>query len=115
MIKNVGIDIVKNNRITASPEFVKKLLSPVEYEYYSKISNLNRQIEYLAGRWAAKEAIIKAINHERIVLNEISITLSDNKIIVVDGVPLQRNEQLNVSISHEQEYSVAVAILSENN
>ncbi|AGM25218.1 holo-ACP synthase [Spiroplasma chrysopicola] len=115
MIKNVGIDIVKNNRIKPSPEFVKKLLSPVEYQYYSQINNLNRQIEYLAGRWAAKEAIFKAINSEKIVLNEISIILSNNKKIDVKGVQLEQNEQLNVSISHDQEYSVAVVILSENN
>lgn len=57
----IGVDIVDNQRIRRmlSPSFINQFLSEEEKEEYHKISTENRQVEYIAGRLAAKEAVLK--------------------------------------------------------
>jgi holo-[acyl-carrier protein] synthase len=66
VILGIGIDIIEKERIKKVfqkyPENFKRLiLNPKEwplFEYYER--NKERQIEFLAGRFAAKEAYMKA-------------------------------------------------------
>lgn len=71
-----------------------------------------RQAEFLAGRFAAKEAFVKAAGtgiskdynwHDIIVANEES----GKPIINVKGV----NDRLHISISHSEMYAVAQVII----
>ncbi len=104
MIIGLGIDIVENDRI--SVKIAKRLLTDAEYsEFLNK--NINLQVEYLASRFAAKEAIVKATN-KKYSINKIEI-LNDN-----NGRPYCTNiDNITLSISHEKNYSVAVAILEQ--
>ncbi|HOO74216.1 MAG TPA: 4'-phosphopantetheinyl transferase superfamily protein, partial [Tepiditoga sp.] len=61
MILGIGCDIVKIDRI--NEEISKKILSSEELKIYLKIDSEKRKKEYLAGRFAAKEAIIKAFGY----------------------------------------------------
>lgn len=68
MIQGIGIDIVELNRIQIlnerKPAFKQRILTPAELEQYDALNtrlNRRRQIEYLAGRFAAKEAFAKAL------------------------------------------------------
>ena len=75
MIKGIGTDITDNNRfkdfINDSKKIVR-LLSSKEIEKFNLISNDERKIEYMASRFAAKEALFKASN-KKFNMNEVSI------------------------------------------
>jgi len=103
----VGIDIVKIERIKLSKRFISLVLSSKEIELLSLKDNKK---EFLAGRFAAKEAFLKANKKGlfEMSLNEIEV-LSD-----ASGAPyiLHHNKRYDdVSIAHEKEYAVAVVII----
>lgn len=107
-MQEIGIDIVELDRLsTVSESFVSRVLSPAEMQLYESYKD-NRRTEYLGGRFAAKEAIIKCLSEIEIPnMNEIEII--DNKI----GKPIVRYKdyKIKVSISHEKHYACAVALL----
>ncbi len=116
MIKKIGIDIVANSRIKAllnDETFCKRILSSLEEKKFCEITSDKRKTEYLAGRFAAKEAFIKAlpkgysIKHYR----DINVLNDDDgaPFIRLDDFPLT----INLSISHEEEYTVAMVVIEE--
>ncbi|RUO86177.1 holo-ACP synthase [Spiroplasma endosymbiont of Megaselia nigra] len=111
MIKNVGIDIIQNKRIKLSTAFIQKVLSPAEIKQYATFFDKNTQRQFLAGRWAAKEALVKALE-SKLILNQVTICLKDDNNLHVEGLSLEQNELVHVSISHEREYSVGFSIFS---
>ncbi|WOO86984.1 holo-ACP synthase [Mollicutes bacterium LVI A0039] len=101
MIIGVGTDIVQNNRVKA--QIAKRVLTDNEYRLYLE-KHVDLQNEFLASRFAAKEAIVKATN-KQYTINDIEILNEP------DGKPYCANiEGIELSISHEQDYSVAFAI-----
>ena len=104
----IGIDVVNNQRIErlTTPSFIKRVLSSEEIEEYNKRVNKN---EYLAGRFAAKEAILKCYPKDKLpVINQITIKTG------TEGEPVvhYRDSDIQVSISHDSEVTVAVALLN---
>ena len=115
----IGTDIVDVERIKASIDnysarFVNKVFSPEEQEYCN--SKSNPEIHY-SGRFAAKEAIIKAIKSSGF---DQEFSLKSIKIINhSDGSPYVKLDfkykgNIKVSISHTQTHAIAVAILKIN-
>lgn len=110
MIIGIGTDIVQLSRIDkiSSHEGFLRVLTPLENAMYEHFQG-QRQVEWLAGRFAAKEAIYKAIHKlYPCVISEIEI-LSDE-----DGAPYCYIEDLtiHISIAHEKDYAIAFAIAS---
>lgn len=104
----VGIDLVEHKDfIDKDDRFIKYVLSDLEYSYYITISNDKRKLEFLASRFAVKEAIIKCLK-KKIKFTEYSILNKEN------GAPyvLFNNEEqkLQISLSHTDSYSVAICI-----
>jgi len=102
----IGIDIIKNKRVKLEPALIKRILSIEELKIFNSFDNKKRKQEFVAGRWAAKEAIYKA-NPVKLGMSEVTI-LNDEK-----GQPYIFNDELkhiNLSISHEKQYTVAVAV-----
>lgn len=103
MTQGLGTDIVSIERIRVamrSPRFVARILTPAERVFCL-------DAETVAGRWAAKEAIQKALP-QRVRWQEIEV-LRD-----AQGCPVVSRPQgyrILVSISHEREYATATAIL----
>lgn len=64
MIVGTGIDIVELERIKAilerNPRFQDRILTEYERDTFNQLKG-QRQIEFLAGRFAAKEALAKAL------------------------------------------------------
>jgi len=63
MITGIGVDIIEIDRIRASVErhgdrFLTKLFTPAEITYCSSKQNMH---QHFAGRFAAKEALSKAL------------------------------------------------------
>lgn len=107
MIIGVGTDIVEISRIEKNhAELAKRVLSINELEIYNGYNN-NRKIEFLAGRFACKESIIKAINSS-ITMKEIDISYNKlNKLVT------NLDLNLHISIAHEKNYATAICINEE--
>lgn len=107
MIIGVGTDIVSIKRLEANYEaLAKKILTINEYAIYNEYS-INRKIEFLAGRIAAKEAIIKAMK-TKYLLSDIEVLLIDNNLCCN-----LKDFNINISISHEKEYAIAFAVVEQ--
>lgn len=95
----VGCDIVKNSRFERNLDrLASNILTTLEIDEFNNSIN---KIQYIAGRWAAKEAIFKATGNKRMtVLNDQT------------GIPyVLGNSNIKISISHEKEYSMAIALM----
>jgi holo-[acyl-carrier protein] synthase len=117
MIIGIGLDLVEISRIEKahkqSSRFAKRILSSREYQIFEKLST-HRQIEYLAGRFAAKEAYAKAKGTgigEGCSFTQIEIINEAN------GKPVLYFEEQAVkgfiSITHTQSVAAAQVILED--
>jgi holo-[acyl-carrier protein] synthase len=70
------------------------------------------RMDRLAGRWAAKEAVIKAFGWRLadVDLRGIEVTGQGRPEIVLHG---RADTVLDVSLSHEGEYAIAVVLVSD--
>ena len=123
MIFGIGTDITQCKRVEAvyrksGEQFLKRILTPAELQLAENRSNMT---EFLAGRWAAKEALAKALGcglGESCSFQDIEI-LPDpvNKpLVTLKGKALQTAKQagigkIHLSISHEREYATAMVVL----
>lgn len=103
MIKGIGVDIVKIDRINES--ISKKVLSLEEYSLYLDMSEVRKR-EFLAGRFAIKEALYKAGLKEK--FTDINIRYNIDNSIFLDKYP-----NIKISISHEREYAIGYAIIED--
>ena len=108
VVVSIGCDIVKIAKMEQILKYGNFINFFTEKEQLICSSmNDKRKIEWLAGRFAAKEAIYKSINsHYSCTLRDIEI-LSDEK-----GMPCCKiiGISIYISISHEDEYAIAYAI-----
>jgi len=108
-IHGIGIDLAKISRFENQPTLAKRVLSSNEYQVY--LSH-HQPSQYLAGRFAAKEAFIKAYR------SPITPTFSEIEVLTEnDGAPfiLFHKQKINLSISHDGEYAVAMVIIEKAN
>ena len=111
MILGIGTDIVEIERVrkALSNAFMAKVLSSEEIKRTASMSE-ERKVQFTAGRFAAKEAIIKCLSdHEVPNMTDLNI-FNDEK-----GKPeiFYKDYRIFVSIAHEKKYASAVAILEE--
>jgi holo-[acyl-carrier protein] synthase len=103
----IGIDIVRIERVESDFDLLsKRILSKRELEQM-KTRPLRGQYEYLAGRFASKEAYVKASGNKSVTYREVE-TLDD-----MNGRPhlYYRGKEIGeVSIAHDG-YAVAVVFL----
>ncbi|WP_216831446.1 holo-ACP synthase [Alkalihalobacterium elongatum] len=115
MIIGIGIDIVEIARIEKAIErtdkFIMRILTKSERSKYNTLSH-KRQIEFVAGRFAVKEAFVKALGtgiskevgwHDIEILNDVH---TGKPKIFWEG-----NDIVHVSISHSKEFAVAQVII----
>lgn len=115
MITGLGTDIVEIARIKRIEEkdnrLSKRILSDAEQEYYMTLKSAARSVQYLAGRYAVKEAYSKALG------TGIGVHISFKDIIClndVNGKPYLTNDRgALVSISHTDTYATATVIIQD--
>lgn len=115
MIKGLGTDIIEIERIRSvegeNLRLSARILAPEEMDVYSNLSEESRRMEYLAGRFAVKEAYSKALGTgigSNAAFKDI-ICLNDER-----GKPCIMNEpKAHVSISHSKAYVVATVIIED--
>lgn len=115
-----GTDIIEVNRvkeaILKTKGFKEKVFTKKEIAYAEKKSEKTKY-EHYAGRFAAKEAIYKAISNlnNEILFNEIEI-INDDKNKNRPTVKIKNKDlydvYVDVSISHIKEFATANAIVS---
>ena len=111
MIRGLGLDIVEVARIARAlenPKFATRILTPSERD--RPLTPL-----YVAGRWAAKEAVAKAImaaGGPTPSWHEVTILNSDVGAPEVQLSPrlMALGLKWHVSISHERGVAAAVAV-----
>lgn len=125
MILGVGIDIIEIERIKQSVDnygdrFLNKIFTKTEQEY--SLSKKNKY-QHLAARFAAKEAIYKALSSDT---SEVYSWQDVEIFNEFNGLPrvkfygslkdyLNKDKDLKISISHSDNYVTAIAILFSAN
>lgn len=117
MIAGIGIDLLEIQRIkellSRQPNLSKRILTEKEEQYFLELSK-HRQIEFLAGRFAAKEAFSKAfgtgIGAELSFLDIEILPDSKNKPIIATE---KYAGNIHLSISHSDEFVVAQVVLEK--
>ncbi len=127
MILGIGVDIVELERIAAilrrQPGFVTRVLTERERQGLKEASEL-RMVEYVAGRFAAKEAAAKALGTgigACAGLHDIELLPSANggpRLEIAQQVldalfPAADRIVLHVSISHSKQYAVAQVVIEQ--
>lgn len=109
MIKAVGIDVVETDRIYAAmsrtSRFASRILTPKELERPVTPS-------YLAGRWAAKEAVAKAVG-THLTWQDVQIVEGEGGRPLVEFLNHEPEGFVHVSISHDRTIASAVAVWEE--
>lgn len=111
---SIGSDILSVSRIARvwqrfPAALVKKILSSEEARLFHELSDEATKLRFLAGRFCGKEAVFKAaqepLTWKRVSLLPVGL---DPKPMVFVNQELRRD--LSVSISHEQDFAISVAI-----
>lgn len=119
----VGTDILSLKRFKKvfdrfQIRLINKILSEKEIKLYTNFTCAKRKLEFLGGRFCGKEAIFKAIDdgNKFVTWKQISIIPS----IEIGGkikskrpevyINDTKKDQISISISHEDEYFMSVAI-----
>jgi holo-[acyl-carrier protein] synthase len=117
MIAGIGIDLVEIKRISnllnRHDKFPKRILTKKEYSHFQTLSE-HRQLEFLAGRYAAKEALSKALGTgigQDVSFKDMEI-LPDDRNKPVFSTDLFSGT-VHVSISHSKEYAIAQVVLEK--
>lgn len=122
MIIGIGTDIVETSRILGlyqrhSENFSKRILSPSELEKYQEQTLKEK---FLAKKWAAKEAISKALGTgftQGVSFTDITIehTKEGKPLVSLAGKTKQYAESIgikkwSISLSDEKHYALAFVI-----
>jgi len=118
MILRTGVDLIEISRVSGviarhGKHYLDRIYTPAELEQCGK------NVESLAGRFAAKEAVAKALGTGigDVTWKDIEI-LGDEQnapVLYLRGVAKQTAKQLgltewSVSISHSQSHAVAITV-----
>ncbi len=116
-VLETGVDIVEIDRVADlarryGDRFGRRVFGPDEWSAYQS------QPSSLAARFAAKEAVIKALGSPHMALHEIRVVRKSGERPTIEliGRALERARALGVkhialSLSHSQRYAVAFVVL----
>ena len=117
MIVGHGIDIEElasiQNAVEKREGFARRVLTDKEMERFTNLKG-RRQIEYLAGRWSAKEAFSKAMGTGigKLGFQDLEILNNERGAPYFSKSPFLGNVWL--SISHTEQFVTASVILEED-
>jgi holo-[acyl-carrier protein] synthase len=123
VILGIGSDVIEIARIAKACRrygdgFLRRVLAPSEIEFATRLSE-TRLFEFVAGRFAAKEAIAKAsgIGLARLGMTSVELKTTEDGLavrFVNHDHPLTRPGLVwHVSISHSTETAFAVAVVEQ--
>jgi holo-[acyl-carrier protein] synthase len=114
MISGIGTDIIEISRIKKSVErwgedFLKHILTKEEIAHAKKY---RQPWAHYAGRFAAKEAIFKAMGDPKLSWQDISIINDKQGKPVCKYIKRGFKKRILISISHSKNYATAICIVT---
>lgn len=113
MILGIGVDLIDQSRIAEAIDrkerFYQRILTENEQQRFETFSK-PRQIEYLSGRFAAKEACSKAIGTGIGDISFHDIEISNEKNGQPKMIVKGYEGHFNLSISHTNDQAIAFVI-----
>ena len=112
MPASVGIDVIEIERVERAlarrPRLAERLFTPAELAYARRHARPGR---HLAARFAAKEAVIKALGGGALALAEIEVSGGGAPALTLRGRAAEAagDRELSVSLTHSRETAAAVA------
>ena len=113
----IEIERVKNSIENIGKKFIEEIYTQKEIEYCE--SKKNAKYQHYAARFAAKEAIFKAVS--KLLNNKFDISWKNAEIVNDEnGRPyinflntkiIEKIEDIDISISHCKEYAVATVVV----
>jgi len=115
---NIGIDIVDIDRMEKAlakrPALKGRLFADAEREYCDSMSSPG---QHYAVRFAAKEAVIKALGHH-FSWKDVEVVRSDRgeprALLHNDARIMLAGRRLKLSLSHSGNYAVAAVLLEDS-
>ena len=116
MIIGMGVDIIEVRRLRQAIEkwgndFLKRIFTDKELKNAKTRSSL---YQHLAGRFAAKEAVFKALGDQGLNWKDVQV-LNDKEgkphCVILNGRAKKVN--VHISISHVKNYAVANAVITK--
>ena len=116
-----GTDIIEISRIqnsieTMNDKFIKRIFTKNEIQYCN--SKKDQKYQHYAARFAAKEAVFKAISEE--LSNKYDLAWTDVEVqndkngrpsVAIDKINKENIESIDISISHCKEYACANVVI----
>lgn len=114
----IGTDIIELCRIEKAYQrrasFRDRILTDGEQEFFKTLTS-HRQIEFLAGRFAAKEAYGKALKTgvgTSLKFTDIEILYDETRAPKIISGPIING--VEISISHSSEYAIAMVLIDQS-
>jgi holo-[acyl-carrier protein] synthase len=110
----VGIDLIEIERVERAlerrPRLAERLFTPAELAYSRERARPGR---HLAARFAAKEAVIKALG-QGVPLSQIEVVSGEPPKLRLHGRAAEAagDTEIAISLTHSDETAAAVAIAS---
>lgn len=109
----VGIDLLEIDRMERAlerhPRLAERVFTAAEREYAARRA---RPARHLAARFAAKEAVVKALGLSGFGLGEIEVVAGEPPTIRLVGRAAEAaaGREIEISLTHSRDYAAAVAI-----
>jgi len=115
MIRGVGVDIIEVGRVeealTRRPRLVRRLFTPDEVAYCR--AKPASEYSHFAGRFAAKEAVAKALGRS-CAWHDVAVShdLLGKPVVELSGRAREAagDGTITLTISHSRDYAVAYAV-----
>jgi holo-[acyl-carrier protein] synthase len=117
-VQGIGIDLVEVPRIAEKirdPKFLQRIFTPAEIEECQKLSHATQAF---AARFAAKEAVGKALGTGiggKLSWHDVEILRSESgtPTATIKSSTIKQMNKIKISLSHTENYAVAVAIIDK--
>jgi holo-[acyl-carrier protein] synthase len=115
MSSGVGIDLLEINRLERAlaryPRLAERVFTQAEREYAEVRARPGR---HLAARFAAKEAVIKALGlRGGFGLGQVEVVAGEPPTVMLSGpaADVAAGRRVDVSLTHSRDFAAAVAIV----
>jgi holo-[acyl-carrier protein] synthase len=112
-VPGVGIDLLEIDRLELAlrryPGLAERVFTAAEREYAAARARPGR---HLAARFAAKEAVVKALGLRGFGLGEIEVLAGEPPTVRLRGRAAEAaaGRQVDISLTHSRESAAAIAI-----
>ncbi|MCR1809124.1 holo-ACP synthase [Haploplasma modicum] len=117
MIIGIGIDLVQLKDIFSGglDHYKELILNEQELKLYDNIPSVEGQAMFVAGRFAAKEAVFKALRkyNKNISYYDISVLNEKDGFTYATTNLIEDSSEIHLSMTHTNEYALAYVVIEK--